>query len=109
MNEEGKKLYSKWEKIYEDELQLIRAMLNDDDYTEGWCIIDDYDHVKTIEDEIGLLVFGYDDYLPHQIEEWESLYGENETFFTDIYGKNYTVKEIKERAMVYYNETDSND
>lgn len=112
MNEEGKKLFDKWMKVYEDELERLRKALNDEEYVEGWSIIDDYDFVKTIEDEVGLLIFGYDDYLPNQFDEWHKFYDEDEVFFTDFYGKDYTLKEVEELAMKYYeddkHETDSN-
>jgi hypothetical protein len=113
MNKEGQKLFNKWEKVYESELNKLRKEMNDEDYIEGWCIIDDYEHVKTIEDEVGLLIFGYDDYLPNYFDEWREHYDEDEVFFTDFYGKDYTLKEVEELAMKYYeddkHETDSND
>lgn len=69
LNKQGQKLYDKWEHIYYDELVKIREQTNDPDFCEGWCIIDDWDHIHNIDDEIGLLIFGYeDDAIYHIIE-----------------------------------------
>lgn len=103
MNELGKALYNKWDRIYRGELQRIRAERNDPEYIEGWCIIDNYDFVKTLEDEVGLLIFGYDDGLPQMFEnQWPKIYREDEYFFTDINGKDYTLKEVKEKCKLYF-------
>lgn len=61
MNAKGQELYNKWEATYENELKRLREEMNDPEYEKGWSIIDNSKFVKTIDDEIGLLVFGYDD------------------------------------------------
>lgn len=69
LNKQGQKLYDKWEHIYFDELTKIREQTGDPDFCEGWSIIDDWDHIHDIDDEIGLLIFGYeDDAIYHIIE-----------------------------------------
>lgn len=104
MNAKGWELFKKWEAIYEKELQLLREEMNDPEYEEGWSIIDDYDFVKTIDDEIGLLVFGYDDGIDYYFDFWEQHGGLNEVCFTDIDGNDYTFAEVKERIVPYYEE-----
>lgn len=61
LNAKGMELFDKWEHIYFEELEKQREQRGDEDYFEGWCIIDDFDHIHDINDEIGLLIFGYDD------------------------------------------------
>lgn len=69
-NEKGEQTYQKWEDIYYAELAKMRQEMNDPEYIEGWCIIDDWDHIHNIEDEIGLLLFGYEDLAMGHIMEW---------------------------------------
>lgn len=106
LNEKGWKKFNEWNAIYEKELERLRIELNDPDYFEGWCIIDDYDHVKTIEDEVGLLVFGYDENIDWYFDEWRDIYKDDEAFFTDINGKDYTLKEVEDAIRPYYSEED---
>ena len=61
LNEKGKALADKWYGIYRDEIHKIREETNDPGYDEGWCVIDDYDHIRSVEDECGVLLQGYDD------------------------------------------------
>lgn len=61
LNKSGVEVYNKWSGIYNSELEKLRTENNDPDFCEGWCIIDDDSHIHNIEDEIGLLIFGYDD------------------------------------------------
>lgn len=58
MNEKGWEIYNVWERKYYDELERIRKETNNPDYMEGWCIID---YPESLEDEIGILIFGDDD------------------------------------------------
>ena len=69
LNVKGMELYDKWERIYVEELTKQREQRCDEDYIEGWCIIDDYDHIHDINDEIGLLIFGYDDMAIYHVLE----------------------------------------
>lgn len=104
LTEEGWELFRKWEKIYEDERERIASELNDPDYTEGWCIIDNYDFVKTVEDEVGLLIFGYDEGIGSYFEFWEAHGEPNDVCFTDINGHDYTFAEVEKLVVPYYTE-----
>lgn len=100
LNEKGWKKFNEWNAIYEKELERLRVELNDPDYFEGWCIIDNYDFVKTIEDEIGLLIFGYDESIGWYFDEWDNY--ADDVCFRDINGKEYTFKEVEEAMQPYY-------
>lgn len=103
LNKAGRELFSKWDDIYRTELERLRKERNDPEYIEGWSIIDSYDFVKTANDEIGLLIFGYDDSLPWMFdEEWSKAFDEDEVFFKDADGKGYTVDEMREMCRPYY-------
>jgi hypothetical protein len=69
LNAKGMELYDKWEHIYVEELTKQREQRGDQEWCDGWCIIDDYDHIHDINDEIGLLIFGYDDYAIYHVLE----------------------------------------
>lgn len=104
MNKRGQELYNKWDAIYRAELEKLRAEKNDPEYQEGWCIIDDYEHVKTLKDEVGLLVFGYDDCLNYYFDEWRDEYASGEGFFRDVYGREYTLAEVEAACAPYYDD-----
>lgn len=74
LNDKGWELYYKWESIYEAELKRLQEERNDPDYFDGWCIIDNSDFVKNIDDLVGLLCFGDDDHaiwnIVDQIYNW---------------------------------------
>ena len=66
LNAKGMEIFNIWERKYYDELERIRKETNDPDYEEGWCIID---YPETLEDEIGILIFGDDDNAIYHIIE----------------------------------------
>lgn len=100
LNAKGLELFDKWNHIYYDELALQRELRDDPDWTEGWCIIDDYDHIQTIEDEVGLLIFGYADCVGNYFNEWRDVFGTS-PFFTDAHGQNYTLNEVENRCKEF--------
>lgn len=104
LNARGWELYKKWEQIYEDELHRLQAEKNDPDFTEGWCIIDTYDFVKTVEDEVGLLVFGYDEGIGAYFGFWEEHGGDDDICFRDVEGREYTFAEVEKLVVPYYDE-----
>lgn len=61
LNAKGLELFNKWEHIYVEELTKQREQRGDPEYCEGWSIIDDSDHIRSVEDAVGLAVFGDDD------------------------------------------------
>lgn len=61
LNDKGIALYKVWEKKYYDELDRLKKELNDPNYEEGWCILETKGIEKTIEDSVGIEVFGDDD------------------------------------------------
>lgn len=102
LNNAGWKVFNDWDKKYNAELERLRKELNDPEYMEGWFIIDNYDYVKTVGDEIGLLVFGYDDHLMWMFDEWREMGFDKEVFFRDSYGVNYTLDEVEHIASKYF-------
>lgn len=102
LNKKGEKLYNKWQNIYVEELTKQREQRGDPEWFEGWCIIDDYDHIQTLEDEVGLLVFGYDGCLENYFEQWREHYENDECFFRDAFGKGYTLAEVEQACMPFY-------
>ena len=78
------------------ELEKIRKERNEPDYMEGWCVIDDYDHIKNIDDEIDLLTYGYGASVIAVLREWceedRDIYGNWSFDFTFAFG--YTYKQV---------------
>jgi len=92
LNEKGKQLYDKFENFYVTELERLRKEKNDPEYIEGWCIIDNNNYVQDIEDEIGLLIYGYDEFVFDVLSDWENV----------EYAFGLTGKEIKQKLEEYY-------
>ena len=94
LNKSGWELYDKWQDIYYDELNKQRAELNEPDYIEGWSIIDDNEHCPTIEDYVGLAVYGDDD---------DAIYHILENYRPDEhYAYGYTAAQVVEMLKPYY-------
>ena len=77
LTELGRMVYNKWNDIYYNELERLQKEKNDPTYGEGWCIIDNADFIKGIDDEIGLLIFAYEDGVLDYLRDYEERYGED--------------------------------
>lgn len=103
LNAKGMEIYKVWERKYYDELDRIRKETNDLDYEEGWCIVD---NPKTLDDEIGILIFGYDDNAICHILDCVEM----EMFTPDeewMFGKS--CREMVELLKPYFNIKDDED
>lgn len=99
LNKKGEALFNKWANIYYDELEKERKERNDPEWIEGWCIIDDFDHIHNIEDEIGLLIFGYEDCAMEHLMEWAESPDE-------VYLFGYTYRQIVDMMREYFDYTE---
>lgn len=102
LNTKGNEMFNIWEQNYRKENDKLGGNSAEGNYVEGWCIIDNDDYVKTLTDECGLLIFGYDDDAIYQVEEWIEMYGEDDIMFTDYYGEEYSCAEIKAELLKYF-------
>ena len=102
MNKKGEELYKIWEQNYCKENDKLGGDSANGDFVEGWCIIDNYDYIKDLTDECGLLLFGYDNDAVDHIEECIEMYGADDVIFNDINGKGYTCAEIKNELLKYF-------
>lgn len=94
LNAKGLDLLNKWDGIYSNELEKLRKELNDPDYFEGWSIIDDGDHCPTIEDCVGLAVYGDDDNaIYHILENYRP---------DEHYAYGYTAAQVVEMLKTYF-------
>lgn len=101
MNEKGIEAWNKWERIYREELERLQKELNDPEYTEGWCIIDSYEFVKTLQDEAELCVWAYGEGVDAYINDWVGC--DDERFFRDADGNWYSLHELeKEIGQHFY-------
>lgn len=102
MNKKGWDAFNRWHEIYYKENDRLGGNAAEGDLIDGWCIIDNYDFIKTLTDECELLVFGYDDSAIYHIEEYAERYGENDIYFTDLDGNEYTATQVKEKLLEYF-------
>ena len=102
LNAKGNELYDIWWKNYCKENDNLGGDSANHDFVEGWCIIDNTEYVKTLTDECGLLIFGYDTNAIYTVEEWIEDWGADDVIFTDTNGNDYTCAEIKEELLKYF-------
>lgn len=102
LNDKGKELYKIWEQNYYKENDNLDGNSAEGDFVEGWSIIDNYDYIKTLTDECGLWIFGYDDGAIDHAEECIELYGADDIIFTDCTGENFTCADIKAELLKYF-------
>lgn len=94
LNEKGKEVYSAWEKKYYAELERIRKELNDPEWSEGWCIIDNDDFEHDINDIVGVMIFG---------DDVSAIYNILEHFRpSDHYAYGYTATQVVEMMKQYF-------
>lgn len=99
LNAKGKELYNIWEQNYCKENDKLGGNSANGDYVEGWCIIDNDNYVKTLTDECGLLIFGYDDGAIDTVNEWIEMYGADDVIFN-----GYTCADVKAELLKYFEE-----
>ena len=102
LNQKGNDAFYRWQDIYHTENDRLGGNWADGDLVDGWCIIDTYDFIKTLTDECELLVYGYDDGAIDHIDEYIDIYGENELYFRDPNGNEYTAAKVKEKLLEYF-------
>lgn len=103
LNARGQALRDTWEENYRVENDALGGNSAEGVYAEGWCIIDNDHYLRTIEDECGLLLFGYEDEgALYQAEEWIEMYGPGEPIFVDAADRIYTAGDIRRELLKYF-------
>ena len=70
LNEKGKALYNIWCQNYCKENDSLGGNSAEHNFVEGWSIVDNYDYIKNITDECGLLILGYGESAIDIVDEW---------------------------------------
>ena len=96
LNDLGKELYEVWWNNYCKENDKLGGNSAEGDFVEGWCIIDNSDYLKTIEDECGLLLFAYEEHVLDTLDEWAEDCNE-----TDKICGGSTIAEVKQELLKY--------
>lgn len=99
LNAKGRELYNTWWHNYCAENDRLGGNSTNHDFVEGWCIIDNDNYVKTLTDECGLLIFGYDTDTINVVDGWIEDYG-NETI--KIGSNEYTYADIRNELIKYF-------
>lgn len=102
LNKAGLEIYNFWHEIYCTANDELGGNSVESDFIEGWCIIDNYDWVKTLEDECGLWVYGYGDSAVYYVDEYIEQYGEDDIIFIDYEGNKHTAKALKNEMLKYF-------
>ena len=97
LNAKGNELYNIWEQNYHKENDRLGGNSANGYFVEGWCIIDNDNYVKTLTDECGLLIFGYDVDAIWTVNEWIEMYGADDVIF-----EGYTCADIKVELLKYF-------
>lgn len=80
MKDSAKSIYDEWGAKYCAENDRLGGNSAEGDFVESWCIIENEDYVKTLDDVVGLMIFGYDDNALGIIDEWIATDGEDDTY-----------------------------
>ena len=96
LNEKGKELYKVWEQNYHKENDNLGGNSLEGDFIEGWSIVDNFEYIKNITDECGLLIFGYDDNAINMVDEWLK-YGDCE-----IGSLGFTYTDVRNELLKYF-------
>ena len=97
LNEKGRALWSKWDAIYTAENDRLGGDSANGYYIEGWSIIDTDEFVKSITDECGLLIFGYDDDSVRHVEEFIRSDGDQKWWSFD-----FTAEDLRQELLKYF-------
>ena len=89
-------LFDKWASIYNQENDKLGGNSQNNEFVEGWSIIEDTNHVKTLDDAVGLLIFGYDDNALSTVDDWIEIDGEDAEYL------GFRLGDIKNKLENYY-------
>ena len=96
MNDKASSIFDKWEKLYYEENDKLGGNSKNGDFVEGWCIIENDTYVKTLDDAVGLLIFGYDDNALSIVNDWITADGEDDDYL------GFRLGDIKNKLENYY-------
>lgn len=97
LNVKGKELWEVWRENYHKENDKLGGNSAEGYFVEGWDIIDNYDYIKNITDECGLLIFAYDEDVFNTLDEWAEDCGE---MYDCCAG--FTIAEVRKELLKYF-------
>lgn len=97
LNNKGKELYNVWYTNYCKENDNMGGNSAEGDFVEGWSIIDNFDYIKNITDECGLLIFGYEEGAIDTVDEWLKDCGDEE-----IGNLGFTYADVRNELTKYF-------
>lgn len=96
MKDNASPIFDKWANIYYQENDKLGGDSQNNDFVEGWCIIEDKAHVKALDDAVGLLIFGYDDNALSTVDDWIEIDGEDAEYL------GFRLGDIRNKLEDYY-------
>lgn len=101
LTEAGIKAMDRMQDVYFAELRKIREEIGDDEYLEGTCIIDDSDHIKTLDDEVDYLILCYEADVLNVLGDWSRHCGlDDKTGGPGTWTHREIFKRIAERGLL---------
>ena len=97
LNQAGKKLFNIWGEKFYKENDRLGGNSADGEFVDGWCIIDNSDFIKSITDDCGLMIFGYDEYAIDHITECIDTFGN-----VKCSNLGYTFGDLKNELLKYF-------
>lgn len=98
LTDEGWEAFNRIAQMHEAELEKLRVEYNDPDYDEGWSVIDDFDHIKNIDDDIDLLIYGYEEAVISTLVSWA--WGNIDSKYMFGYTYKQVISRISERGLL---------
>lgn len=98
LNKAGKELYDIWEEKFYKENDRLGGNSSEGKFVAGWGIIDTPDFIKSITDDCGVLIFGYDDMAISYIESCIDDFG-GDFPCNDI---GYTFADLRDELLKYF-------
>ena len=97
LNQAGKKLFNIWGEKFYKENDRLGGNSSEGEFVGGWCIIDNSDFIKSITDNCGLWIFGYDEGAIDEIDNCIEIFGDTQC------GKHdYTFGDLKNELLKYF-------
>lgn len=94
LTSKGWKAYNRMEKMHEEEIARQEQTYGEQNTEYGWSCIDDYDHIRNLDDEVDLLIYAYWDDVLYTLADWIINGGET---LDDKCHYGYSLREIISR------------
>lgn len=106
LTSKGEEAYNRMWKMHHEEVARQVRIYGDENAEHGWSIIDDYDHIHNIDDQIDLLIYTEEEDVLYSLVNWAKLdkdiHGNWSINNTYAFGYSYkdVINRISERGLL---------